>query len=143
MIKVSKKVEYALMALKWMAQKEAGALTSVREICQTFKIPFHTTSKVLQSLNHQNIAQSIQGIKGGYTLTKPLKEINFMELTQFIEKENKTSSFCSTSRGICQFYDSCHIKAPMQQLNEQIYQFLCHLNLEELLMDKKREKMSV
>ncbi len=137
MIKINKKVEYALMALKWIAQKERGALTSAREICNTFNTPFDTTAKVLQIMNNKNILHSTKGIKGGYTLAKPLKEITFMELARLIEAKSwseENSHFCVTPKGICDLYHSCNIVDPIEQLNQQINQFLENLTLEELLI---------
>jgi hypothetical protein len=43
MNKMNRKVEYALMALKFMSQINAGQLTSVKEICQSTGAPFDAT----------------------------------------------------------------------------------------------------
>ena len=68
MLKINKKVEYALMALKFMAEEKAiGKITSAREICDKFNTPFDTTAKVMQAMNHHKILNSVKGTKGGYT----------------------------------------------------------------------------
>ena len=135
MIKINKKVEYALMALKWMAHKEKGSLTSVQEICKALKTPFDTTAKVLQTMKHQKILGGRKGIKGGYTLAKSLREITFIELAHLIENKDSPSSFCTTPKGLCGLHHSCNIITPIEQLNQRVNQFLTALNLEELLME--------
>ncbi len=137
MLKINKKVEYALMALKYMASKPIGELSSAREICEQFSIPFDTTSKVMQLMNNKNILQAKQGIKGGYVLARPLSEVTFMELSKVIEKKSFQSS-CETSKGMCELYGSCNIIDPVSQLGNKINQFLEELTLEDLLFNNKR-----
>ena len=63
MIKINKKVEYALMVLKLMSDRDETELTSAREVCEMFKTPFDTTSKVMQIMNNAGILSSVQGVK--------------------------------------------------------------------------------
>ena len=132
MLKINKKIEYALMALKFMDGKDTDSLTSAREICDQFKIPFDTTAKVLQLMNNKNILSSVKGIKGGYQLARPLKEITYLELSHLIEK-NKDEHFCSGNKGLCELYETCNIATPLEDLNKKIEGFLKQLTLEELL----------
>ena len=53
MLKITKKVEYALISLKFIwEEKSRGELTTAREICSKFNLPFDTTSKVMQAMNN-------------------------------------------------------------------------------------------
>lgn len=136
MLKINKKVEYALMALKFMAQKDEGSLTSAREICEKFNIPFDTTAKVLQIMNNQNILVSTKGLKGGYTLAKSLDQINFIEIVEMVEGI-ETEMYCQSQKGLCDLYHSCNIVTPIDQLNRKVHTFLESLTLSELLLEKK------
>lgn len=142
MIKINKKVEYALMALKYMATASIGNptergevhLVSAREICDHFKTPFDTTAKVLQIMNNNGLLNSTKGIKGGYSLARPLSKITFIELTSMIEGRSGSPSFCESSKGVCDLYHKCNIVTPMELLNRKIHSFLTALTLEELLL---------
>lgn len=138
LLKINKKVEYALMALKFMASKEEGALTSAREVCDNFGAPFDTMAKVMQSLNNKEVLSSVKGIKGGYILQKPLKEITFQELSEIIEGRGK-SGVCQTANKTCDLYSVCNIKGPVEKLNEHVNQFLKELTLEKLLFEDIEE----
>lgn len=128
MIKISKKIEYSLIALKYIHQKDAGELTSAREVVDKFKLPFDTTAKVLQQLNMHKILNSIQGPKGGYFLEKSLEEISYMDLCRIIEKK---SFFINCSP--CDLADLCNISQPLKNLNNSITAFFESLTLAQLL----------
>lgn len=139
LIKISKKVEYALMTLRFMANKPKDAQVSVREICQTFHIPFDTTAKVMQALSHHGILDSSQGIKGGYKLSRSLQSISFLEVSSIAEGKNPTSSFCQNSKGRCDLYETCNIVSPIEQLNFKVTQYLESLTLEQLFKGHSHE----
>ena len=51
MLRLSKKADYALMAMKHLALRhEAGASSSAREIAEAYEIPLELLAKVLQRL---------------------------------------------------------------------------------------------
>jgi len=136
MIKINKKIEYALMALKYMSGREETEPTSAREICDKFKTPFDTTAKVLQLMNNQGLLKSTKGIKGGYTLAVSLAHVTFSQLSQIVEGKSKTSSFCQSSKGRCDLFDSCNIITPMDLLSKKVNEYLAVLTLEELLINE-------
>lgn len=128
MIKISKKIEYSLIALKYIQQKNAGELTSAREVVDRFNLPFDTTAKVLQQLNIHKILNSIQGPKGGYFLEKDLDKTSYMDLCRIIEKK---SFFIDCSP--CDLADLCNISQPLKNLNNSIIAFFESLTLAQLL----------
>jgi DNA-binding IscR family transcriptional regulator len=66
MFKLSRKIEYGLMTIKFLLdQKEP---LSTREISDQLQIPFDTTAKILQLLNQQKIVEAEKGLHGGYVL---------------------------------------------------------------------------
>lgn len=138
MLKINKKVEYALMALKFMADKarhssDGSALTSAREVCDEFNTPFDTTAKVMQLMNNQDILRSTKGIKGGYSLNKNLNDITYMELVRLIEGKEHIGRVCEGKQGTCELYGKCNIATPVEKLNRKLNQFLETLTLEDLL----------
>ena len=51
MLRLSKKADYALIAMKHLAHKDTGATsTSAREIAEQYDIPIELMAKVLQRL---------------------------------------------------------------------------------------------
>ena len=134
MLKINKKVEYALMALKFMAEKNDQApLVSAREVCDIFHTPFDTTAKVMQVMNAHDILKSVKGIKGGYSLNRSLSSITYMELVQMIEGREEIGRVCSNHKGTCELIGTCNISTPVENLNRKLNIFLENLTLAELL----------
>ncbi|MBT3585004.1 MAG: Rrf2 family transcriptional regulator [Halobacteriovoraceae bacterium] len=136
MIKMNRKVEYALMSLRYMADKAPSELTSARELVERFNVPFDTVSKVLQVLATKEVLDSHKGIHGGYLLKTDLAGVTFLDLVEWLEDRN-FSSICNPSGTPCSLYSTCNIISPVEALNHKILDFLKELTLKELLLDPR------
>jgi Rrf2 family protein len=132
MFKMNRKVEYALMALQYIRNKNHQELTTAREICDKYNTPFDTTAKVMQQMHHAGILNSIKGIKGGYQLSLDLKTISLLKLSELIEEKN-LSMDCI--HGDCDLLNSCNIASPIKKLNHYVNSFFETLSVEDLLSD--------
>ena len=74
MLKLTKKIEYALIALQHMQGKNHNVITSTKELADNFDLPASLLAKVLQQLAKHEIIEPIQGPSGGYRLKKPLEK---------------------------------------------------------------------
>ncbi len=133
MLKINKKVEYALMALKFMADRPEQALVSAREVCDELKTPFDTTAKVMQIMNNNDILKSVQGIKGGYSLNTALEKITYSALVRIIEGKTEIGRTCTNTKGTCELINQCNIITPVEILNRKLNHYLDNLTLKELL----------
>ena len=69
MLRLSKKSDYALIAMKHLATRpDAAARRSAREISEAYDIPLELLAKVLQRLVRARLLVSVQGTRGGYRL---------------------------------------------------------------------------
>lgn len=132
MIKINRKVEYALMVLKLMKGKALDELTTAREVCDKYHTPFDTTSKVMQLMNSAEILHSHKGVKGGYTLSGDLSDVSYVDLVQLIEGK---SFIMDCHDGPCELFHSCNISQPIRRLNDYIINIFSTLTLNELLAD--------
>ena len=68
MLKITRKVEYALIALRHFQNQEKDKLTSAKEMSKTYGIPQELLAKILQRLARENIVDAVKGPAGGYKL---------------------------------------------------------------------------
>lgn len=132
MIKINRKVEYALMVLKLMKGKTSDELTTAREVCDKYHTPFDTTSKVMQLMNGAGLLHSHKGVKGGYTLAHDLTHVSYVDLVQLIEGK---SFMMDCHDGPCELFNSCNIAQPIRRLNDYIINIFSSVTLNELLAD--------
>ncbi len=137
MLKVNRKVEYGLMALKHMMRKPPEALTPVSEICQHFATPFDPMAHVMRLLNARGLLVSEQGAKGGYRLNP---EVEHLSLAEFLEIISGKLAFMDCvieqpKEKACCFSSQCNIVGPMHALNARLEAFFRSINLKEVLLD--------
>jgi Rrf2 family protein len=132
MVKINRKVEYALMVLKYMSERSAQHLTTAREICEAFSTPFDTTSKVMQQMNAVGILCSVKGVNGGYFLSTTLDDVSYLQLVELIEGR-KFGLDCH--EGPCELLGQCNISKPIARLNDYLIRIFGSLTLKELLAE--------
>jgi len=120
MFKVNRKIEYALISLKYMSQKSPGQLTSAKEICDTYRTPFDPTARVLQIMAQHGLLQAEQGAKGGYQIIKDLAKVSMKDLSDMIIGPIKVADCIHGDYSNCEMTTTCHIIAPMLTLNEKM-----------------------
>ena len=88
MIRISKKVEYALLACRYLAVK-GDELAAVKEMSDNLKVSYEFLAKTLQKLSKSGIAKSYQGVTGGYKLIKAPASISIFEIIMAIEGKKR------------------------------------------------------
>ena len=119
MLRLSKKADYALMAMKHLAQKRDVSSTSAREIAEQYDIPIELMAKVLQRLVRIGLLASTQGTRGGYMLGRQAANISVAEVIEAIDGPF-TVTACSTENNDCEQYSKCSIRDPLWQIKERI-----------------------
>jgi Rrf2 family transcriptional regulator, nitric oxide-sensitive transcriptional repressor len=138
MMKLNRKIEYALIALKYISEKFAGQLTTVKEICESTRIPFDATSRVMQLMVQQNILKAEHGAYGGYLLVKDLSKVSLLEVIECVAGPIEIVR-CITGQEGCEFLSGCGLVSPLRVLNEKHTQFYRTISIADLLQMRDRE----
>jgi Rrf2 family protein len=136
MLRLSKKADYALIAMKHLAQKAGASSTSAREIAEQYDIPIELLAKVLQRLVRTGLLASTQGTRGGYTLSRPPRSISVADVIQAIDGPF-TVTACSTEKNDCEQYSKCSVRDPLWQIRERIVAALGTVTLSEMASDQE------
>lgn len=134
MNKINRKVEYALMSLKYMTLKIPGDLTSAKEVSETFKTPFDATAKVMQVMAQSGLLRSEQGTNGGYQITGDLNQTSLLDLLEMIEGPTSLVK-CFQKESQCEIKGQCNIISPIHNLNQKYQDFFEKVSLKELLVN--------
>jgi FeS assembly SUF system regulator len=135
MLRLSKKADYALMAMKHLARKaDASASTSAREIAEQYDIPIELMAKVLQRLARSGLLTSHQGTRGGYTLSRTTGSISVADIIQAIDGP-LTVTACSTDDEQCEQFMKCNVRDPLWKIKDRILSALAECSLTEISTD--------
>ena len=131
MLRLSKKADYALMAMKHLAVKSDAATISAREIAEEYQIPIELMAKVLQRLARRGLLTSTQGTRGGYRLAKATTGISVAEIIEAIDGP-LTVTACSTHDDQCGQYAKCNVRDPLWRIKDRILEALSTCSLAEI-----------
>jgi Rrf2 family nitric oxide-sensitive transcriptional repressor len=142
MVRLNRKVEYALIALKYMSGKYAGHITTVKEICTATGVPFDATSRVMQLMVKKQILKAEIGAGGGYLLVRDLSKVSFLEIVELISGQVKVVR-CVSGAGDCDIMASCNVVSPLRELNSKLVEFYQSLSVADLLKRNEQKSHSV
>jgi Rrf2 family protein len=131
MLRLSKKADYALMALKHLATRTDVMSASAREIAEAYDIPVELMAKVLQRLARRGLLVSHQGTHGGYRLAKAPSAISVADIIQAIDGP-LTVTACSTEDENCGQYSKCSVRDPLWRIKDRILAALATCSLQEV-----------
>ena len=131
MLKLTKKADYALMAMKHLAESASPRALSAKDVADAYGIPPEALAKILQRLAKAGLLHSQHGINGGYTLARAPHTISAFEVIQAIDGPLFITS-CVTVRGECDQTDRCNIREPLRKVNESIEAVLKRIKISHM-----------
>ena len=126
MLRMSKKVEYAIIAMVDMADRNEVELVTTKEIAKLYNIPPQILGKVLQALSKKGLIESIQGVRGGYRANKMWNKITIASIIETIDGPIDLLP-CS-----CDQLSVCNIKTPMKILQDELREFFRGITLYDI-----------
>ncbi len=139
MLKLSKKADYGLIALQYLASvhnHDAGITRSIntKEIAEEYNIPAELLAKVLQTLAKHGLIESQNGPKGGYSLARDANRITIAQVLEAIEGPIGIAECYHDKDGdSCVQLEHCNIRTPLLKIQDSIYQLLNSMTVEDML----------
>ena len=145
MLKLSKKADYALMALQYMATVQNGEMNAfnihrvvnTKEIAEEHLIPLELLAKVLQTLAKHEMIESQNGPKGGYVLAREPRDISIAQVLEAIEGRLGIAD-CYHEKDdsvVCEQIEHCNIRTPLLKVQESIMQLLSSMSIEDMMAE--------
>lgn len=137
MLKLTKKADYGLIALRHIAVSPRGT-SSAKEIADAYGIPLPLLAKVLQKLTRGSLTQSVAGTNGGYRLARAPNTISALEVVRTIDGPIILTN-CFTEHGECGQSGRCTVREPLRQVHEAILELLNTITIQDLTKPRKSE----
>jgi Rrf2 family protein len=133
MLRLSKKVEYGLIAIRHIASRSSASITTAKEISDKYDIPPELLAKVLQRLAKVGLVTSYAGVKGGYSLGRKSSEITLSSIINAIDGPQNITDCHADSPEVCNMYDNCTIKNPLEKVQSNIDKAFSSMTLSEIV----------
>lgn len=134
MLRLSKKADYALIAVRHLAIRPDDVAASAREISEAYAIPLELLAKILQRLVRARLLASVQGTRGGYRLARAAGSISVADVIQAVDGP-VTVTACSPDDHACGQYTTCSIRDPLWKIKNRIVETLTTVSVAELAAD--------
>lgn len=142
MLALTRKTDYAIIALSHMAENEERVCAS-REIAERFGVPTALLMNVLKTLCRQDLVTSSRGAKGGYRLARSAAEISLSDIifavegpVHFVQCTERTDG--STVR--CDLTEVCPVRKPVLQIHRRLNEFLREITLGDIVTDARADR---
>jgi len=134
MLKFTKRADYGLMAMHFIAAHGDEGAVSAKRIAEEFNIPPERLAKILQRLAKKALITSHNGPKGGYALMRNAGEITVGQVVRALEGPLRIVS-CMSENDDCPQFPRCNLRGPVQRIQTSISRVLDGMTLAELAMD--------
>jgi len=143
MLALTRKTDYALIALSYLAQlrHQSAGPVSAKQIAEVFGLPLPLLMNILKELVQTRVLSSTRGAQGGYSLAVDPAKLSILEVVTALEGPVRLTP-CSDGLPIvgqgCELAEGCPIRGTIRTLHRRINGFLAELTLADL-QDEKRQ----
>lgn len=140
MLSLSRKSDYALIALTELARRRAGddGPVAARELAERFALPQALLMNVLKDLGKARLVESTRGVNGGYRLALDPADVSVVDVVTAIDGPIR---FAACAEGLpivgqgCELSEHCPIRRPIVRLHAEIVALFERTTLADLLDD--------
>jgi len=131
MLALGKKIDYALISLACLAERE-GRFVSAREIAEANDLPLPALMQILKTLHHHGVLLSTRGVKGGYQLGVDLDSISLHSLSEMLHAADGNDAVPGEAVDV----QVRHL--PVEKVREKLSQFLRDVRVSEVVSPARR-----
>jgi len=134
---LSKKAQYALYALRYLAREQARGPLLIREIAESEKLPRKFLESILLELKTIGVLSSKKGKGGGYQLRKDPSEINMADIIRQFDGAIALLP-CATFKyyeacSQCRDEETCAIKFYVKEIRDETVRLMKNITLNDIL----------
>ena len=131
MLKLTKKADYALIAVRHLAEHAEGGACSAKDIADAYGMPPQALAKILQRLAKAGVLASHHGTNGGYALARKANSISIFEVISAIDGPLFLTS-CFDSKRECYQSPRGTVREPLRRVNEGIQGLLSRMMIADM-----------
>ena len=141
-LRISRKIEYGLRAMVFLASQPLSAVVPFREIARRMDVPEDFLAKILKTLVGRKLVLSRRGSRGGYSLGRPANLISFLDVIEAVEGP-VVVNVCQEDHDACKVSRACTMYGVWKLGQERMLEVYRRTKLDALAMsDLKAEAIA-
>ena len=133
MLELSRKSDYALRAVIYLARISEDRFGRVSEIAKAKDIPQAFLAQILPLLANQGLVKSQQGAHGGYALARSPETISFLDIIESVEGPLRLNKCVEGQHEDCTILDTCEMQHVWNRAQSQMVDFLRGVTMASML----------
>jgi Rrf2 family protein len=136
-LQISRKIEYGLRAMIFLAAQPAEHVVPFREIAVRMELPQDFLAKILKILVSSRLVKSARGSRGGYRLGRDPRQISMLDVIEAVEGPIKVN-VCQDSHDACKLSRSCTMYGVWKLGQQRMLEVYRAATLDKLAMTELR-----
>ncbi len=132
MMELTRKGEYAIRGIVYLAAQPSGKVVLISEIAEATEVPKSFLSKIFQDFARIGLVHSFRGTGGGFSLARPASRITLREVVEAVEGPIVPNR-CLLGKGACARDDTCSVHPVWKKVQNEVLSILDGITLEELV----------
>ena len=133
MLELSRKSDYALRAVIYLARLNSDRYGRVSEVAKAKDIPQAFLAQILPILANHGVVKSQQGAHGGYALARTPADITFLDVIEAVEGPLKLNRCVDGQHDDCSILDGCEMQYVWNMAQRQTVEFLSKVTMADML----------
>jgi len=130
-LRITKQTDYGIVLMTHLAQSEEPQ-HSAPELADSLRIPLPMVSKILKILTRDGLLLSHRGVRGGYSLARPPREITVDQIVGSLEGRIAMTE-CVEDHHDCARESFCAVRGNWQVINGAIQNALRGITLADMV----------
>ena len=128
---ISKKGDYAIRGMVYLASQQPDRVVLVGEIARAMDVPPQFLAKIFQQFGKLGLVRAFRGSGGGFQLSRPPGEITLLEIVEAVEGPIMPNR-CVMSKGVCSRDRVCPVHPVWKKLQANMRETLGAVTLKDL-----------
>lgn len=130
-MELTRKGEYAIRGIVFLAQQPPGKVSLISEIAQATDVPQTFLAKIFQSFAKQGLINSSRGTGGGFILGRPAASITLRQVVEAVEGPIMPNR-CLLGSGSCDRDGHCKVHPVWKTVQSHVVGILDGVTIDEL-----------
>lgn len=135
MMELTRKGEYAIRGIVYLARLPQGKVALISEIAEGTGVPQTFLAKIFQNFAKIGLVNSFRGTGGGFLLGRPSSQITLREVVEAVEGPIVPNR-CLMGDDGCEFSKTCMVHPVWREVQVKVVDILNGVTIETLARDQ-------